>query len=162
MLAAQTVMEHGTAQESAEAQSYLVENFSADALPLDQEESTTDDLADSARRLERLQRDNSRLTGSNFSRSHSGNAKTANTPRRRIQRVETAGMTPSAAMGAASGNQQHPPRSRIQRVGVAPAATPMDIDSDPPATSSKRRLTASEDASGVVERSRKRLRKGGA
>ncbi|KAJ7739459.1 hypothetical protein DFH07DRAFT_965749 [Mycena maculata] len=60
MLYHQTIMRHGTVAEAAEAQRYLLDSFSAQALP-DLDETVEESKGDDARQLRHMQRMNSRL-----------------------------------------------------------------------------------------------------
>ncbi|KAJ6552360.1 hypothetical protein B0H10DRAFT_1849417 [Mycena sp. CBHHK59/15] len=60
MLYHQTIMRYGTAEEAAEAQRYLVDTFSAQAIP-NLDEQVEENMGDDARQLRHLQRMNSRL-----------------------------------------------------------------------------------------------------
>jgi hypothetical protein len=61
MLAHQTIMHHGSADEAAAAQAYLVKNFSAAALPSQEGSGNHDELSQDCQQLQRLQNATTRL-----------------------------------------------------------------------------------------------------
>ncbi|KAF7314095.1 ATP-dependent DNA helicase [Mycena chlorophos] len=131
LLAAQTMMEHGTAEESREAQSYIVNTFSADALPQEHDDIIPDDAAGGARRLDRLQRDNSRLIG----QGPSARKQSSKTPRKRIQRV---GKAHNGGSTATYG------RSDSAGLLIPDTTVPMDVDAHILESRTKRHREPSE------------------
>ncbi|KAJ7448420.1 hypothetical protein FB451DRAFT_1396677 [Mycena latifolia] len=113
MLCHQTIMQYGTTEEAAEAQRYLVDNFSAQALP-DVEETMGETADDDARRLACLQKATSRLIAG----APPQPATSTSRPRRRARVVKISGMDVGGTSKRAcpdSNDLGPPPPKRIRR-----------------------------------------------
>ncbi|KAJ6606904.1 hypothetical protein B0H10DRAFT_1819345 [Mycena sp. CBHHK59/15] len=92
MLCHQTIMQYGTTEEAAATQRYLVENFSAQALP-EVEEPREETVDDDAHRLACLQKATSRLIAAAppLMDPAASSSLGSSGPRRRAQIVKTSG-----------------------------------------------------------------------
>ncbi|KAJ7889369.1 hypothetical protein B0H14DRAFT_3429680 [Mycena olivaceomarginata] len=120
MLYHQTIMQHGTAEEASQAQRYLVDNFSPQALPNPDNEMEVDTV-DDARRLASLQKANSRLIAGALPQSDRRPA-SSHLPRPRItkgctmRQHSTTGRKGSSALIEDELGSSRPKRQRISRV----------------------------------------------
>jgi hypothetical protein len=113
MLTHQTIMQHGAPDEASEARRYLVDTFSSQALPNPDSEIT---VHDDARRLEALQKTNSRLiAGDSMQSEHT----TSSFPHRRAR------ITKRAALDSDTGSSgQKRPRTMDNTVFTVNALRP--------------------------------------
>ena len=118
MLCHQTIMQHGTIEEAAVAQRYLVDNFSAQALP-DVDETMGEIADDDAHRLACLQKATSRLIAGAPPRITQPATRTASTsaPRRRarVLRISGTDVVPSKRACPDNSELGPPPPKRRHR-----------------------------------------------
>ncbi|KAJ6546323.1 hypothetical protein B0H10DRAFT_1852422 [Mycena sp. CBHHK59/15] len=123
MLSHQTTMDYGTVEEAAEAQRYLVSNFSVQALP-NRDETMGDAADDDAHRLACLQKATSRLIGGappriDPSATMRRTASTSTPRRRRVLKISTADMGGASKRACPDNGDLGPPppkRRRRERV----------------------------------------------